>query len=191
MQGRGVPFRKKSSSLRERIFPENLAFYPHKFSLGIELKLPMLAQIKFMIMKKGFTLSYDKLGKDQGKANYANAFIGFGVSNRLSSTERYLNDAKRAGVPVNYEISPDRDIVAFVSVASEGIHNVRTIDLAKKVIECNGTVIMDASGTGFGQANSRYNKNGEGKVQEALGKPSGQTKEGYNIWGNIENIIIK
>ena len=44
---------------------------------------------------------------------------------------------------------------------------------------------MDKSGTGFGQSHSQFNRNGEGRVQDALGKPAGQTKEGYNIFGNI------
>ncbi|MDR1180446.1 MAG: hypothetical protein LBL13_00490 [Bacteroidales bacterium] len=56
-------------------------------------------------MTQGFTLSTDKAGKDQGKAAYANAYIGFGV------------------------------------------------------------------------------ERGEGAVQDALGTPAGQTKEGYNVWG--------
>ena len=135
-------------------------------------------------MKKGFKLSSDKAGKDQGKANYANAYIGFGVETRRSSTEIYLEDAKRAGIPVNEEIQPDRNTVAFVSVASEGIHVEQTINLAKKVIAAGGAVIMDRSGTGFGESHLRFNINGEGKVQDGLGKPSGQTKEGYNIFGN-------
>ena len=139
---------------------------------------------------KGFILSKDKTGKDRGKATYANAYIGFGVANRQSSTGIYLQDALNAGLPVNDEIIPDRNTVAFVSVASEGIHNEKTVELARKVIDCGGTVIMDAGGTGFGRSHSRYNINGEGKVQDALGTPSGKTKEGYNIFGNLQNISI-
>ena len=139
----------------------------------------------------GFILSCDKTGKDQGKAAYANAFIGFGVSHRKSSTGIYLQDAKKAGIPVNEEIIPDRETVVFVSVASEGIHNEKTVALAKKVIAAGGTVIMDAGGTGFGKSHSRFNINGEGKVQDALGKPSSQTKEGYNVWGTMNNIHQK
>jgi hypothetical protein len=144
-------------------------------------------------MKKGFNLSLDKTGKDRGKANYANAFIGFGVNNRQSSTEIYLEDAKHSGIPVNEEIQADRQTVAFVSVASEGIHAAKTVELAKKVIAAGGAVIMDKSGTGFGESHSRFNKNGEGKVQDMLGRPSGRTKEGYNIFGNarlIANHVI-
>jgi len=141
--------------------------------------------------KKGkkFILSCDKTGKDQGKAAYANVFIGFGVSHRNSSTGIYLQDAQKAGLPVNDEIIPDSETVAFVSVASEGIHNEKTVELARKVIAGGGTVILDASGTGFGKSHSRYNVKGEGKVQDALGKPSEQTKEGYNLWGNLKNIL--
>ena len=144
-------------------------------------------------MKKGFKLSIDKTGKDRGKANYANAYIGFGVETRRSSTGIYLEDAKSAGIPVNEEIQPDRETVAFVSVASEGIHVAKTIELAKKVIAAGGAVIMDRSGTGFGESHSRFNRNGEGRVQDGLGKPSGRTKEGYNIFGNprlIKNHVI-
>jgi hypothetical protein len=138
---------------------------------------------------KGFVLSIDKTGKDRGKAAYANAFIGFGVSHRKSSTGIYLQDARNAGLPVNDEIIPDSETVAFVSVASEGIHNEKTVTLARKVIADGGTVIMDACGTGFGKSHSNFNINGEGKVQDALGIPSGQTKEGYNVWGNLHNVL--
>jgi len=142
-----------------------------------------------MKTQKGFILSMDKTGKDRGKAAYANAFIGFGVSHRRSSTGIYLQDARNAKLPVNDEIIPDNKTVAFVSVASEGIHNEKTVKLARKVITGGGAVIMDASGTGFGKSHSRFNINGEGKVQDALGTPSGQTKEGYNVWGNLHNVL--
>ncbi|WP_165044966.1 hypothetical protein [Dysgonomonas sp. ZJ709] len=137
----------------------------------------------------GFTLSIDKTGKDQGKANYANAFIGFGVDNRKSSTGIYLEDAKKAGLPVNYEIIPSADTLAFVSVPSEGVKNEIIISLALLILKGGGTIIMDRSGTGFGQSHSKFNINGEGKVQDALGNPSGQTKEGYNIWGNLNKTL--
>ncbi len=132
---------------------------------------------------KGFILSSDKTGKDRGKAGYANAYIGFGVENRKSSTGIYLDDARRAGIPVNDEIVPDEHTVAFVSVVGEGIYNERTVALARKVIDGGGTVIMDAGGCGFGQSHSRHNRGGEGAVQDALGLPAGQTPEGYNFWG--------
>jgi hypothetical protein len=136
----------------------------------------------------GFTLSSDKAGKDQGKANYANAYIGFGVENRKSSTGIYLEDARRAGIPVNDEIVPDGNTVAFVSVASEGIYNEETIHLARKVIASGGTIIMDAGGNAFGQSHSSHNKKGEGTVQDVLGTPTGQTVEGYNFWRNAQNL---
>lgn len=138
--------------------------------------------------KKGFKLSVDKTGKDRGKANYANAYIGFGVGNRRSSTGIYLEDAKCQGIPVNDEIIPDANTVAFVSVASEGIFVNETVSLAKKVINAGGTVIMDRRGTGFGESHSRFNRNGEGKAQDALGEPDGFTTEKYSIWGNLNNI---
>jgi len=137
---------------------------------------------------KRFTLSVDKTGKDQGKANYANAYIGFGVANRKSSTGIYLEDARKQGIPVNNEILPDESTVAFVSVASEGTHVEKTVKLAQKMIHAGGTVIMDVRGANFGQSHSRYNRSGEGKVQDALGTPGGQTKEGYSVWGNMNNI---
>ncbi|GHT28680.1 hypothetical protein AGMMS49574_03470 [Bacteroidia bacterium] len=107
------------------------------------------------------------------------------MAHRRSSTGIYLEDAIRAGIPVNEEINPDETTVAFVSVASEGIFVEQTIALAKKVIQAGGAVVMDRSGTGFGQSHSRFNRNGEGRVQDALGKPAGQTGEGYNVFGNI------
>jgi len=136
----------------------------------------------------GFQLSIDKTKKDQAKADYANAYIGFGVAHRASSTGIYLQDAKNAGIPVNDEITATKNTVAFVSVASEGINNEKTIELALRIIKAGGTVIMDRSGSGFGCSHSSYNKNGEGRVQDALGQPDGKTKEGYNLWGNPGNI---
>ena len=135
-------------------------------------------------MKTGFKLSIDKTGKDQGKANYANAYIGFGVPNRRSSTEVYLEDARRAGIPTNESIVPDNHTIAFVSVASEGTFAEQTIALARTVIDAGGAVIMDRPGTGFGESHSRFNRNGEGRVQDALGTQTGQTREGYNVFGN-------
>jgi hypothetical protein len=135
----------------------------------------------------GFTLSSDKAGKDQGKANYTNAFIGFGVSHRCSSTGTYLNDAQRQEIPVNEEIEPNEDTVAFVSVTGEGTHNEYTIALARKVTVGGGTVIMDVGGTKFGQSHSKHNRHGEGAMPDALGQPTGKTKERYNVWGNLKN----
>jgi hypothetical protein len=44
------------------------------------------------------------------------------VSNRKSSTDIYLEDAKSQGIPVNYEIVPDAKTIAFVLVEIEGGH---------------------------------------------------------------------
>jgi hypothetical protein len=109
------------------------------------------------------------------------------VEHRRSSTGVYLEDARRAGIAVNDEIVPDRNTIAFVSVASEGIHCEQTVMLARRIISSGGTIIMDANGTGFGQSHSRFNRNGEGRVQDALGTPTGYTKEGYTIRGNTQN----
>lgn len=138
--------------------------------------------------RKGFKLSIDKTGKDQQKANYANAYIGFGVMNRKSSTGIYLEDARSQGIPVNYEIVPDVSTITFVSVASEGTFVNETVELARKIISAGGTVIMDKRGTAFGQSHSRFNRNGEGKVQDALGEPDGFTSEKYSVWGNPDNV---
>lgn len=136
----------------------------------------------------GFRLSTGKTGKDRAKAAYANAYTGFGVMHRRSSTGIYLEDAIAQDIPTNEGIIADASTVAFVSVASEGIHNRQTVRLAKKVIRAGGTIIMDAPGTGFGQAHSSYNRLGEGKVQQALGTPCGYTREGYSVSGNMDNI---
>ncbi|XOV92234.1 MAG: hypothetical protein ACFHWX_18745 [Bacteroidota bacterium] len=135
-------------------------------------------------MKQGFKLSIDKTGKDQGKANYANAFIGFGVQRKkgISSTGRYLEDAQKQGIPVNDQIQADVNTVVFVSVSSEGIYVDQTVDLAKQILRNGGTIIMDKQGTGFGQSHSRFNRYGEGKVHDYLGKPDTSTKEGYSLW---------
>ena len=136
----------------------------------------------------GFKLSKDKTGKDQGKANYANAFIGFGVlrHNGISSTGIYLEDAKKQGIPYNDNIKPNKNTIAFVSVSSEGVHNDKTIALCKKVLEAKGNIIMDKRGKGFGQSHSSFNIKGEGAVQDALGKPTGTSKEGYTVWKGRE-----
>lgn len=132
----------------------------------------------------------DKTGKDQGKAAYANAYIGYGVEDRKSSTGVYLDDARRQGIPSNEEIVPGEGTVAFVSVASEGSHVGKTVGIAQRIIQAGGTIVMDVQGTGFGQSHSRFNRNGEGKAQDALGMPSGKTREGYSVWGNLKNINI-
>ncbi|GHU84663.1 hypothetical protein FACS189415_8090 [Bacteroidia bacterium] len=120
---------------------------------------------------KGFKLPGDKTGKDRGKAACANACIGFGVTHRESSTGTYLMDAGRRGIAANYGIVLRVDTVAFVSVASEGAYVEQTVLPARAVIKAGGTVVMDASGTGFGKSHSKHNRNGEGKVQDALGTP--------------------
>lgn len=155
-------------------------------------------KIEIVLMKQpsvrnGFTLSRDKTGKDQGKANYANAYIGFGVkrSSGMSSTGIYLEDATRQGIPVNENIIPDKKTIAFVSVSSEGTFVKRTAELAINVLKAGGTIIMDKQGTGFGHSHSSFNKNGEGAVHDLLGKPTGKTKEGYSIWKGTELKKVK
>lgn len=41
---------------------------------------------------------------------------------------------------------------------------------------------MDKQGTGYGQSHSKFNRGGEGKVHDYLGKPTATTKEGYSVW---------
>ena len=131
---------------------------------------------------KDFKLSIDKKGKDQGKANLANRFIGYGVSG--TSTYQYQQDAKKAGIPVNYEGVIDESTVAFVSVngnnkASENAI-YETIENAREVLEAGGTIVMDSTS----DANRSWNQKGEALVQEGIGLPTGQTSKGYNYWGN-------
>jgi hypothetical protein len=133
------------------------------------------------VTEKGFKLSIDKKGKDQGKADLANHFIGYGVPN--TSTYKYEQDARKAGIPINYEGTIDENTIAFVSVngnnkaSEEAIFE--TIENAREVLEAGGTVIMDSTK----DANRSWNKNGEALVQEGIGDPTGQTSKGYNYWG--------
>jgi hypothetical protein len=139
---------------------------------------------------QGFQLSIDKKGKDQGKADLANAFIGYG--NKGTSTYVYSIDAQKNNIPVNNAITLDSNTIAFVSVngdnkSSQNTLNV-TVSRAKGVLENGGTIIMDST---F-DANRNWNKSGEAIVQKALGKPSGQTSKGYNYWGgNPETVKTK
>jgi hypothetical protein len=131
--------------------------------------------------KKGFTISIDKKGKDQGKASLANHFIGYGKPN--TSTFQYEQDAKSQGIPVNYEGVIDENTIAFVSVNGNRVATEdaieSTIENAREVLESGGTVIMDSTA----DANRSWNVEGEALVQEGLGTPSGKTSKGYNYWG--------
>jgi len=131
---------------------------------------------------RGFKLSIDKKGKDQGKADLANRFIGYGVSG--TSTYQYQQDAKKAGIPLNYEGVIDESTVAFVSVNGNNKASEKaiyeTIENAREVLENGGTIVMDST---F-DANRSWNKQGEALVQEGIGIPTGQTLNGYNYWGN-------
>jgi hypothetical protein len=141
---------------------------------------------KLSVSKKGFKLSIDKKGKDQGKADLANRFIGYGLKN--TNTYQYEQDARKAGIPVNYEGTIDENTIAFVSVngnnkaTDEAIFE--TVENAREVLEKGGTIIMDST---F-DANRPWNKNGEALVQEELGEPTGQTTKGYNYWGKNPEV---
>jgi hypothetical protein len=136
---------------------------------------------------KGFKLSIDKKGKDQGKADLANRFIGYGVKG--TSTYQYEQDAIKAGIPINYEGKIDKNTVAFVSVNGNNKADknaiFETIENAREVLENGGTVIMDSTE----DANRSWNKKGEALVQEGIGKPTGQTSKGYNYWGSNPEAI--
>jgi len=133
------------------------------------------------VKPKGFKLSIDKKGKDQGKADLANALITYPNAN--TSSYQYWKDAKKQGIPVNDEIQTGPGVVAMVSVnGNNKASNQQIIDTilaARDIIESGGTVIMDSKY----DANRPWNKSGEALVQEELGKPSGQTSKGYNYWG--------
>ena len=135
---------------------------------------------------KGFKLSIDKKGKDQGKADLANRFIGYGVSG--TSTYQYQQDAKKAGIPLNYEGVIDESTVAFVSVNGNNKASEKaiyeTIENAREVLENGGTIVMDST---F-DATRSWNQNGEALVQEGIGEPTGQTSKGYNYWGKNPEI---
>ena len=128
-----------------------------------------------------FKLSVDKKGKDQGKANLANHFIGYGAPG--TSTYQYAIDAANSGISVNYEGRISEFTIAFVSVngnnkaTKEAIYE--TIENAREILEAGGTVIMDSTE----DANRSWNKSGEALVQEGIGDPYGQTSQGYNYWG--------
>lgn len=137
-------------------------------------------------MKTGFKLSIDKTGKDQGKADLANAFIGYGVTNRKSSTGVYAADATRQEIPVNDQIIANSETCAFVSVAKEGVHNSATVAQIVRVLEAGGCVVMDRDQN----AHSNWNRFGEGAVQDELRKIYGapaQTEKGYNCWKKPQN----
>ena len=134
---------------------------------------------------KGFKLSIDKKGKDQGKADLANRFIGYGVSG--TSTYQYQQDAKKAGIPLNYEGVIDESTVAFVSVNGNNKASEKaiyeTIENAREVLENGGTIVMDSTFDAT-DVTRKWNHSGEALVQEGIGEPTGQTSKGYNYWGN-------
>lgn len=135
----------------------------------------------FEIIEKGFKLSIDKKGKDQGKANLANALIAY--ANPNTSSHQYLEDAKKQGVPTNQEIIAGPGVVAMVSVNGNNKATDKQIEdtylQAREIIESGGTIIMDSTA----DANRSWNQTGEAVVQQELGQPSGQTSKGYNYWG--------
>lgn len=153
---------------------------PEDIKPTAKAKAPASAE-KGITTKKGFKLSIDKKGKDQGKADLANAFISHPNTN--TSSYKYMQDAKQQGIPVNDEIKPGPGVIAFVSVNGNKKATDKqiqdTYSQAKNIIEAGGTVIMDSTK----DANSSWNKSGEGSVQEKLGAPYGQTSKGYNYWG--------
>ncbi|MBR6820626.1 MAG: hypothetical protein IKM55_00180, partial [Bacilli bacterium] len=138
----------------------------------------------------GFTLTQKTpyTNKDQLKANEANAYIGYGVVN--SSTYTYMKDAEKAGIPVNENINPDKNTKAFVSVNGGKRENIeknrqRALDTAIKVLEAGGQIIMDNTSN----ANSDWNKNGEGWVQNELKNRGYVVKEGKDFNTFSKNTV--
>jgi hypothetical protein len=133
------------------------------------------------IENKSFKLSVDKKGKDQGKADLANALITY--PNTGTSSYTYMQDAKKQSIPVNEEIIASSKVVAMVSVNGNNKATKQQLDdtiaEANRIIQAGGTVIMDSTS----DANRSWNKSGEAIVQKALGVPTGQTLKGYNYWG--------
>ena len=136
---------------------------------------------------KGFKLSVDKKGKDQGKADLANAFISY--PQKGTSSFVYMGDAENQGIPINNDIPLGKGVVAFVSVNGNGKATPKQLDAtyfrALAVLKAGGTIVMDSTD----DADRTWNATGEALVQKRLGKPSGQTSKGYNYWGpNPETI---
>jgi hypothetical protein len=136
--------------------------------------------------KTGFKLSIDKKGKDQGKADLANAIVGYGVVG--SSSYKYVADAIKQNIPANGKIKLNSGVIAFVTVNGNNKASEEAVEKtylkAKSIIDKGGTVIMDSTE----DANRTYNKSGEALVQEKLGEPTGQTSKGYNYWGKNPEI---
>lgn len=148
-------------------------------------KIPVKQSTTFK--NNGFILSTDKTGKDQGKADLANAFIGSGIAG--SSTAQYRLDALKAGIPTNLGIKSDKNTIAFVSVNGNNktteTRFAGIIKAVRQVLDAGGTIVMDNST----DAQSKWNRSGEGLVQKELGTPAGQTLKGYNYWGpNPEEV---
>ena len=139
--------------------------------------------------KEGWSTAYFN---DKVKPNLEYAYQMEFKPVALSSTGVYLLDARQQGIPCNYAIEASGETIAFVSVSSEGLHIDQTVALAVKTVKAGGAIIMDRGGSGFGQSHSKFNRNGEGVVQDTitsiLGKP-GQTPQGYHYWG--EHYILR
>jgi len=181
-----VDFKNKFEQVNSQTNRDRYRFKNYLTALNAER---MESEIKARIPEdRGFKLSIDKKGKDQGKADLANAYISF--PNQGTSSWAYRQDAIKAGIPVNEQIVADQNTVAFVSVngnnkaTEEQLNN--TIKEAQRILNAGGTVIMDSA---F-DAISKWNESGEGVVQKALGSPDGMTSQKYNYWGtNPENAI--
>jgi hypothetical protein len=193
------PSKKTSASKRYKIFDDpNFRFYadPNMSDKAIkdfvEATTPKKkeevqpSQQQASVKAKGFKLSIDKKGKDQGKADLANALITY--PNSGTSSYQYMQDAKKQGFPVNNEIKAGPDVIAMVSVNGNNKATDKQIEdtylAAREIIEAGGTVIMDSTI----DANRSWNASGEALVQEQLGEPTGQTSKGYNYWGKNPEV---
>ena len=127
--------------------------------------------------------------KDMGKARVANALI---AHNPLvgSSSFKYAEAAKQLDVPLNGDIWPTNETIAWATIngarkgnnAKRAAENVKdTVRSIKEVVEAGGTVIMDNPS----RARTSYNKKGEGAVMDALNTPGlfqdwkGNLQKGY------------
>lgn len=147
-------------------------------------KLPANTSVEEWSKKEGWSTDYFN---QMVKPNLNDAFQMEFKPIALSSTGVYLLDARRQDIPTNHAIKCSRETIAFVSVSSEGHHVDKTADLAKKVLQNGGSIIMDKGGCAFGQSHSKFNIKGEGAVQDkiaaAYGNPK-KTPEGYHYWGD-------
>lgn len=137
---------------------------------------PSTTQVGFkLIDKEGKSLSPQQNSKDQKKANIATHMIGFGRDkpNRKSTTVKYQEAAVVQGIPLNAG-KYTKDSVAFISVSGSNAatnHDIKnTVDEALKVLNMNGSIVMDNKTN----RESTWNASGEGRVFQQIVKAVGK-----------------